>query len=110
MGKSDGRGLTAKQQEWLEHIRRCESLGGTMRGYAEARGLELRTFYSWKYRLGKLGVLERKESPGIFRRVALRMEPSSAQAVRVRLPNGVVIEAEAGLDVHRLSALVKLLG
>lgn len=104
---ADGRGLTEKQREWLAHIRACESSGDTMRAYAQARGVGLRTFYSWKYRLG---VLDGGEPTPDFRRVAIRMAGSGDQAVRVRLPNGVVIEAGTGVDVHRLSALVKLLG
>lgn len=110
MGGSGGQELTAKQREWLGHIRACESSGESMRAYAEAQGLDLQAFYGWKWRLGRLGVLEKGESEPSFRRVEIQTARPRDDMIRIRLPNGVVIEVGAELDVSRVSALVKLLG
>ncbi len=49
--------LTEQQRHWLDTLRACESSGQSMKAYAIAQGLEIKTLYGWKKVLVKLGVL-----------------------------------------------------
>ena len=57
MSKSSGARLTARQQEWLNHIRAWRRSGGTARSYAEQNGLSAQAMYQAAKDLRKRGVL-----------------------------------------------------
>ena len=87
MGKA--RHLTQRESFWLEHLRRCGK--GSMRAYAEANGLNVRSLYGAKKRLKRRGLL-----PGAGPRLVRveRAPPSGAAATacRVHLRNGTTLE------------------
>ena len=53
----DDRELTATQRTWLTHVEACAAAGCSMKAYAEEHGLDLQSFYLWKGRLKKLGLV-----------------------------------------------------
>ena len=54
----DERMLSDKQRGWLSHVEACELTGGSMKAYAEQHALDLQSFYLWKGRLKKLGIID----------------------------------------------------
>ena len=81
-------GLTERQRFWLEHLRACGN--GSLKGYAQAHGLEVGALYEAKSRLKRKGALE-----GVLTRFA-RVQcdaPSPAPSVcRIHLRNGTLVE------------------
>ena len=87
-------GLTEKQQYWFDHLRNCQTSGGTIKAYAEKHGLSLPSLYFWKRQLREDGLLEGNRQTSVrFRR--LEMCPGAVPlpvAGRICLPNGVTVE------------------
>ncbi len=86
---SNDSGLTERQVFWLGHLRVCGS--GSLKGYAEAHGLDLRALYDAKSRLKRKGALA--SAPARL----VRVEPTPANVAgpaycRVHLRNGVSVE------------------
>lgn len=82
-------GLSERQAYWLEHLRACAD--GSLKGYAQAHGLDLRALYDAKARLKRKGLL--KAAPARLVRIE-RAEPEAGPAAlcRVHLRNGVAVE------------------
>jgi hypothetical protein len=104
--------LSSRQREWLEHVEACAAIGGSMKAYAEAQGLDLQSFYLWKGRLKKLGFVvvpaERHRQTKTIVPVALRAGPPSSQAhTRIDLASGIVIEAPPNVDADALCGLLR---
>jgi hypothetical protein len=81
-------GLTARQSFWLGHLRACAD--GSLKAYAEANGLNVRSLYGAKKRLKRQGVL-RDEPPVRLMRVERVLAPAPTLC-RVHLPNGAAVE------------------
>jgi hypothetical protein len=114
-GPSERR-LTARQREWLGHLRAAEHSGETIKEYAARRGLSVQSLYQAGKRLRRLGVLE----PRVQRRregaasAFVKVEPVAARretglAWRIRLPSGVVFESSAPLAHADLVSLLAAL-
>jgi hypothetical protein len=104
--------LTATQQTWLNHIRRCEARGQTLAAYAKAEGIDLKTLYNWRYRLKKKGVLEAgaprsARSTPAFHRVVVAREAFGHSEIRLRWPNGRVLEFDSGVDPRYVRGLIE---
>ncbi len=86
---SNTSGLTDRQAFWLGHLRACGK--GSLKGYAEAHGLDVRALYDAKARLKRKGALS--ASPARLVRVE-RSEPATPSPAycRVNLRNGVSVE------------------
>lgn len=96
--------LTAGERDYLEHLRRSQERGLTLRQYCREQGLSVQRLYSLSHQLrrkrGPVPVLETAKTnkpAGNF--VAVRMTPSPAlpgagagTVCRVRSPNGWVVE------------------
>jgi hypothetical protein len=123
MGRRRASGLTARQREWLAHLRKAGDAGETVRGYARRRGLSEHALYQAAKELRKKGVVvgpSRRPAkvpagPGAaaaragFVEVRAKEPPAiegAPGAWRARLPNGVVIEGSGELS----AALVALAG
>lgn len=122
MGRGKAGELTEVLRGWLVHLEACAASEETMRAYAKRQGLSEHGLYQAAKELRRRGAL-----PAVQRRVRkpaarpsaaarrprfveVRAEGSSAGeagAWRARLPNGVVIEGNAGLGeaVEALSRL-----
>ncbi len=94
-GPSERR-LTARQREWLGHLRAAEHLGETIKEYAARRSLSVQSLYQAGKRLRRLGVIE----PCVRRRREtaaspfVKVEPAATRretgpAWRIRLPSGL---------------------
>lgn len=101
--------LTKKQTYWLRHVQACDSAGMTMRGYAEANGLKVADFYSWKKSLRSKGLLApgAKPSPSLFKRA--QVMASGGGLCRLLLPSGLTLEFEPGTDPRWLAELLGVL-
>jgi hypothetical protein len=122
MGRRRASGLTARQREWLAHLRKAGDAGETVRGYARRRGLSEHALYQAVKELRKKGVPlpsgRPTKAPAGLRAAAARAcfievrakQPSAIEgapgAWRARLPNGVVVEGSGELG----GALVALAG
>jgi len=112
--------LTAGQQIWLMHLKRCEAQGVSSVAYALEHGLSVRALYGARKELTQRGVFHTggaaapmaSQAPVTLVPVQLRSPTPARVAVgmfRVVLPNGLVIEvAEAG-EPARCQALVAAL-
>jgi len=112
----DDRELTDTQRIWLTHAEACAAGGGSMKAYAEERGLDLQSFYLWKGRLKKLGLVAGRPDRATPRLQALPLGASSysTQAhrsddrrTRIELANGITIEAPHDIDGDALCTLLR---
>ena len=99
--------LTDKQRYWLDHIKRCETLGQTMVAYASKQSLDLKQFYNWKMRLSRLEILPQPSRSVAFKQITLRPTPEFGAGCRIEWPNGARIEVGAGCDPVWLSLIFK---
>lgn len=111
--------LTARQREWLEHLRACRDANETVQAYARRRGISAGSLYQAASVLRRLGVLAagtRISESGTTRRapprfVALRRAArteGTAPSWRARLANGVVLEGSGAVDEDLLARLAAL--
>ena len=94
----------ARDPFWLDHLRACREQGQTLKAYAHAQRLSVRTLYSARSALKRRGVLTEPACASSPRGpaptfVPVRI-PTPGAAFRVHLPNGVVVE----VPVHAESA------
>lgn len=104
--------LTATQQAWLAHFRRCQARDQTLAAYAKAEGIDLKTLYNWRYRLKKKGVFEEGASRAAasipaFQRIVVAKEAFGRSEIRLRWPNGRVLEFDSGIDPGYVKRLIE---
>ena len=126
MGEGSKRGrLTALQQQGLERLEACSRAGLSIRAYAKREGLSEQQLYQMGKVLRAKGVLApssrggKSASPRVRAERKPRFVELQARAVtraslecapstwRARLPNGVMLEGNTGLQVA-IEALAKL--
>jgi hypothetical protein len=109
------RDLSDKQRVWLEHVEACAAGGGSMKAYADRHGLELQSFYLWKGRLKKLGLVDvvsdaERRVTGAAAIVPVAMSATSdreAARMRIELASGISIEAPQDIDADVLCDLLR---
>lgn len=114
--------LTAVQQVWLGHLERCEAQRCSSADYAREHGLSVRALYTARKELTQRGYFRssRRSSPRTASQsvtlVPVPVEPPEADsalvidcALRVVLPNGVIIEVPEGAAPARCQALAAAL-
>ena len=77
-----------------------------MSDYAARKGLELKAFYNWKWRLSQLGILKRAKDTVSFQAVEIVPEMRVSECCRIGLPNGVWVEIDTGSDVRGIGQLL----
>ena len=108
----EGRVLSARQREWLVHVRRARASGESFRVYAEQRGLNVSQLYSWHSRLKTQGLLGELEPAGFVqvqsscRAESPPREPGGTQ--RLSFPNGLTLEWQGTADVRLIAQLLRL--
>lgn len=107
----DDRELTDTQGIWLAHVEACAAAGCSMKAYAEEHVLDLQSFYLWKGRLKKLGLVAKRPDPPSPRLQALpvaapRHRPDN-RYTRIELANGISIEAPHDIDSDALCMLLR---
>jgi len=109
-GGMDERMLSNKQRSWLRHVEACELAGGSMKAYAEQHRLDLQSFYLWKGRLKKLGVIdagpERRSLDPVHVQPTVSMPEKVPGRSCIQLANGISIEAPGDFDAAALTALL----
>lgn len=110
------RARTARQREWLRHLRAIERSGQRVKDYAAEQELPVQALYQAAKRLRKQGLLppsgRRAAKPMRFAKVAVAPGPAAAGAIawRVRLANGTVFESGEPLPVETVVELIERLG
>ena len=108
--------LSEKQRVWLDHVEACVAAGISMKSYAEKNGLDLQSFYLWKGRLKKLGLIAGQGTQIDTTTVCvtpplIAESPIAAASVlhgmRIELGNGVCIQVPDDFDVEALCSLVR---
>ena len=116
MGSKRSSVLTARQREWLAHLRRAASGKMTVRGYARRHRLSEHALYQAAKELRRKGAWEpsKRASRARTARLQARFVEVRASAAaeapspwRAQLPNGVVIEG-AGELAGALAMLARL--
>lgn len=100
--------LTDSQSFWLDHLRACGN--GSMRSYAEANGLNVRSLYGAKKRLKRQGLIGAAAPARLVRVERARLPAPSPTLCRVHFRNGVAVEVTCAPEhwgelLSRVSAL-----
>ena len=79
-----------------------------MKAYAEQHGLDLQSFYFWKGRLRKSGLVDPAPERGSIEpaHILPASLPRVAGKARIQLTNGVSIECPGDVDAAALAALL----
>jgi hypothetical protein len=114
-------GLTAKQREWLRHIRTCHRSGESAKTYAARHKLSVHGLYQATKDLRKLGVLppakrsanEAKTdstgdaSPSRF--VPVRAVRDTGATGFVRFPSGAIFASRGSLSGPEVQLVIEML-
>lgn len=102
--------LTEKQQHYLEHLKRADELGASLREYADAYELKVSELYYRRRQLILLGALPGDQSPpGEF--VEIKIEKTEPEctlppAVHLHHPSGWVIECAHAPSCQWIAQLI----
>ncbi len=107
MASVSNRVPTARQREWLAHVRSCRARGLSLKAYAEQHALSLQQLYHWHRRLKLLGFIDSPEAVG-FAEVRIRRPGKSVGAQRLHFPNGLVLEWDGSADPGLIEQLLVL--
>lgn len=98
----------AKREQWAKRFERFEKSGQTVAEFCRDEGVSAASFYQWRQKLGSFG---RKRKPGSRRRKGASAfqrlhvsPPDVSSGVRVRLPDGMVLEL--GSDLPTIERIV----
>jgi transposase len=108
---------TAKQQRWLDLMRRWQQSQLTVRAFCDRHGLAEGRFYLWRRLLRERGLLHDPPTPTqppaapppAFVRLALAEPPSSATAIELLLGAQRRLRVYPGFDPATLRQLLHLL-
>lgn len=103
---SASRGLTARQQHWLDHLRAAAQQNRSIAEYARAQHLDPDAMHRWRAVLKKRGVDVAGGERSAFVRASVVPAAESAP-LRIVLRNGIVIEVPA--NAVPLASLVSAL-
>lgn len=96
--------------EWREHVSACMASGMTGVEYARVHGLNVKSFYNARRRLGSRSMGDGPSKPELFKRVKVTGEGTPGGEYRIRFPSGVVVEVGDRSDVHGLKGMLQALG
>jgi transposase-like protein len=106
---------TAKQDRWLELIRRWQQLQITVREFCERHRVSEASFYSWRRVLRERGLLEKSmtsetaaETPA-FVKLATVVAELTGSPIELVLNQGRLLRVRPGFDADMLLELVRLL-
>ena len=105
--------LTARQQEWLGHVKACEEQGLGKTAYGQAHGIRPTRLYRWQCLLkqkGHLGgtAVKRKptQEPTSWLPVVVKPPLQTQHRCQMRLPNGIELEWDQDYAVENLMQIV----
>ena len=107
------RGLTAREQFWLGHLRKIEAAGIASKVYAERAGLSAGALYHARTRLVARGAWPEwsgTPTPPVFTPVRVVDAPAVGPACRLRLANGAVLEWSAVPAPEVLAVVLERMG
>ena len=100
--------ITARQQYWLDHLKRADANGSSLVAYARAQELKPKDLYAWKTRLIQLGHLagSRKHKG---RRFVPVVSAGNAVSATLVIPNGFRLELQGPVDRALLQEPVQVI-
>jgi DNA-binding CsgD family transcriptional regulator len=101
--------LTDTQRRWLDHIKAAEASGLTQKAYAQREGLSLSSLSYHKTRLRQRGYLPQAQAHFVAAQVINHTGALVSSTLRVHLPNGLMVEASAGVPAETVLSLVRAL-
>ncbi len=132
MPNEEAKDLTKKQRFWLTHLEACEKSEQSVTSYAATHGLSRRGLYSGRSRLQRMGLVDssvvsssprsqqsrssgtanrsgsQKGAPG-FSAVRLVDRDESSAGLRIRFPNGIILETRDSSGTAPSRELLSLL-
>ena len=101
-------GLTERERTVLEHLKQAQTLGSTLKDYAEAFSLSVNDLYNGKAQLQRKGLwpAKPKEAAELLPVTIVQNIEPERSACRLRHPSGWVLECERLPDVAWLRELV----
>ena len=105
-----------RRQFWQTHLRAWSKEGGTLKAYAEAHSVCVKSLYRARSRLerelpSRAGARDSRTPTFLPVRVrACTGAPNEGMMVRVRLRNGVTLEIPAGMDGASCESLLEVAG
>ena len=97
-----------RREFWLEHLRRWREQGGTLKAYGQANGLSVSALYAAKSNYEQASRKSRSLTRATLLPVQLAEERRS-EAIRIALPNGVLLEVPSGLSAGEWTPLMMLM-
>ncbi len=101
--------LTDSQRRWLNHIKAAEASGLTQKAYAQREGLSLASLSYHKTVLRQRGYLPQTQARFVPAQIVNHTAGTEPAMLRVRLPNGLIIEASSGVLPETVLSLVRAL-
>ena len=101
--------LTNSHQRWLNHIKAAEASGLTQKEYAQREGLSLASLSYHKTVLRKRGYLPQDQAHLVPAQIINHTGATESATLRIRFPNGLVIEASGGVPAETVLSLVRAL-
>jgi hypothetical protein len=113
--KTTQRGLTRREQEYLDHLQRARTQKVTLADYCRARGIDAQSLYRVSARLARKGYLDHRSEmavaapeaePFVAVRVAAVATGGDSAVCRLRHPSGWTIECSHWPQASWMTALV----
>jgi len=91
-------------EQWREIIAEQEVSGSKVSAYCRQHGVNEKTFYNWRKRLGGL----RKPKPEGFIQIKT-MKNGAGKVLRIQTPRGYRLEVEPGTEESYVQSILKVL-
>jgi|TARA_B110000483_G_scaffold198246_1_gene237339 hypothetical protein len=100
--------ITAKQRDWLRHIKATEAEGVSLSRYAEGHDLNIKSLYQWKSKLIKLGLhcKQPHKATSSFIEVKPPLPESPRNGCVVSFDNGARVEFSGSVDSQSIRAIL----
>lgn len=101
--------MTLNEQQ-LKHIKAWQASGSTQTAYCQKHGLNKKTFSGW---FANYAVLPKPTEPALLAievKPADTLQPAASEPLRLRLPNGQLLELPCTTSPRWLAELLQCLG
>jgi len=96
--------LRLKRHKWKEFIAEQEASGSSVPAYCLQRGINEKTFYNWRKRLG----CAKEPKPKRFIQIKT-MENGPGKILRIQTPSGYRLEVTAGIEKGHVQSILEVL-
>jgi len=105
------KGSTSRREFWISHLNKWRVQGGTMKAYAQANDLAVGSLYEARRRARAGERAQEQPAPSGVSFLPVRVaREAREEAVRVRLPNGIVVTVPLDVESSAWSSVRELFG